>query len=78
MKQKTFLQKTRWWFVRLLTGWKELPSWWCSYGYAWKDAAYSLVELLVLALSPLISVTAPFWAFMEHINERRRVEGEGE
>lgn len=77
MKTTAYLQKARWWFIHLLTGWKELPNWWGSYGYAWKDAAYSLLEFFVLALSPLLSVTAPVWALIQHIKERR-IEGEGE
>lgn len=77
MKKRTYMQKTRWWFTQLFTGWKRLSNWWTWYGYAWKDAVYSLAGLAVLVLSPLLAITAPIWALIEHIEERR-IEGERE
>ena len=76
MKKRTYIQRTRWWFTNLLTGWKELSDWWAGCGYAWKDAVCSLAELVVIVLSPLLAITAPLWALIEHINERR-IKGEG-
>lgn len=71
MNERTYLGKVRWWFLRLLKAWSEVPNWWVSYGYAWKDAAYSLLEIVVLLLAPALSVTAPVWALIQHINDKR-------
>lgn len=54
-----------------LNGWAEMSNWLARYGGAWRDVFSSLLELVVIVLSPILALTAPLWALAQHIFLKR-------